>query len=96
MAREWCGLSNFQSMSRGNRMSVIIDSLKKQNTFLQGEIERFATAVDELAARLASTQAQLAAHQPQPEFVPASTDNDVSVIDAEAMISPITAEANKN
>ncbi|MDX3929236.1 MAG: hypothetical protein QHC90_25970 [Shinella sp.] len=41
-------------------MSVLIDSLKAQNAFLQSEVERFAKAVDNLAAQLAEVQDRLA------------------------------------
>jgi chaperonin cofactor prefoldin len=42
-------------------MTVLVDSLKKQNEFLQAEVERFANAVDDLAQRLAQVSAQLEA-----------------------------------
>jgi len=45
-------------------MSVIIDSLKKQNAFLQGEVERFAKAVDDLANQLADAQSRLSQYEP--------------------------------
>lgn len=32
---------------------TIINSLKSQNAFLQGEVERFATAIDNLSQQLA-------------------------------------------
>ncbi len=46
---------------------TIINSLKSQNAFLQGEIERFATAVDNLSQQLAAALNRL---KPlDPEFV---------------------------
>jgi hypothetical protein len=44
-------------------VSVIIDSLKKQNAFLQGEVERFANAVDNLSMRLDAALKQLQAYE---------------------------------
>lgn len=48
-------------------MSVLIDSLKKQNSMLQSEVERFAVAVDDLSAKLAGACNRLRPHDP--EFV---------------------------
>ena len=45
-------------------MSVLIDSLKAQNAFLQSEVERFAKAVDSLASQLAQAQERLAGFEP--------------------------------
>ncbi|CAN7338127.1 hypothetical protein LJR251_001876 [Rhizobium rhizogenes] len=67
-------------------MSTLAESLKKQNGLLQGEVERFANAVDSLAAQLVDAQNQLKALQAvQPEIAP--TENSVlidgEVVDAE-------------
>lgn len=48
---------------------TIISSLKSQNAFLQGEIERFATAVDNLSQQLADALNRLKPHDA--EFVAA-------------------------
>lgn len=55
-------------------MSVIIDSLKKQNTFLQGEVERFANAVDNLAQQLSEALDRLKQYEPELEQEPDETD----------------------
>lgn len=43
---------------------TIINSLKSQNAFLRGEIERFATAVDNLSQQLADALNRLKPHDP--------------------------------
>jgi hypothetical protein len=49
-------------------VSVIIDSLKAQNAFLQGEVERFSNAVDNLSVQLADAKTRLAKYeQAQPD-----------------------------
>lgn len=45
-------------------MSVLVDSLKKQNAFLQDEVERFGRSVDSLSARLADALNRLREHDP--------------------------------
>lgn len=45
-------------------MSTIVDSLKKQNAMLQGEVERFAGAVDSLSAKLSDAYGLLRPHEP--------------------------------
>jgi cell division septum initiation protein DivIVA len=56
-------------------MSTLAESLKKQNELLQGEVERFANAVDGLAAQLVEAQNQIKALQAaRPEMVPAEND----------------------
>lgn len=45
-------------------MSVLVDSLKKQNAFLQDEVERFGRSVDSLSARLADALTRLREHDP--------------------------------
>ncbi|MBB3607356.1 hypothetical protein [Rhizobium sp. BK602] len=56
-------------------MSSLTASLKKQNEFLQGEVERFANAVDSLAAQLAEAQNRIKALEvPGSEVVPAEPD----------------------
>ncbi|MGV1833929.1 hypothetical protein ACQZ6C_04145 [Rhizobium rhizogenes] len=56
-------------------MSTLAESLKKQNEFLQGEIERFANAVDSLAAQLVDAQNQFKAlRDVQSEMMPADSD----------------------
>ncbi|HEX8048429.1 hypothetical protein [Rhizobium sp.] len=55
-------------------MSTLAESLKKQNEFLQDEIERFANAVDSLASQFVDAQNQLKALQVvQPEIMPVDT-----------------------
>ncbi|MDL2397474.1 hypothetical protein [Rhizobium mayense] len=44
-------------------MSALSNSLKKQNEFLQGEIERVANVVDDLAEQLAQARVQPEAKQ---------------------------------
>lgn len=52
-------------------MSSLTESLKKQNEFLQSEVERFAKAVDSLAAQLVEARNQIKAlEEPQSEVVP--------------------------
>lgn len=46
-------------------MSVYADSLKKQNAFLQTEIERYANAVDNLSVQLAQERERSAALEQQ-------------------------------
>ncbi len=46
---------------------TIIRSLKSQNTFLQGELENFAHAIDSLSQQLADALNRL--KQYEPEFV---------------------------
>lgn len=61
-------------------MSTIADSLRKQNTMLQGEVERFAAAVDNLSAQLSEAYAVLRRYDPAyvavklGEEMPASAD----------------------
>lgn len=56
-------------------MSTLAQSLKKQNEFLQAEIERYANAVDNLAAQLVEAQNQIKTYQGiQPEMIPAEHD----------------------
>lgn len=45
-------------------MSTLADSLKKQNAMLQGEVERFAAAVDSLSAQLSEAYSVLRQHDP--------------------------------
>lgn len=63
-------------------MSTLTESLKKQNEFLQTEVERFANAIDSLAAQLVDAQNQLKVLQTaRAEMVPA--DSSVAIeIDA--------------
>lgn len=61
-------------------MCTLAESLKKQNEFLQGEVERFANAVDALAAQLVDTQNQLKtlqAGQPAPTESSILVDSEV-------------------
>ncbi|CAN7432613.1 hypothetical protein LJR251_002759 [Rhizobium rhizogenes] len=63
-------------------MSTLSESLKKQNELLQGEVERFANAIDSLAAQLVDAQNQLKALQAmRAEMMPADTG---VVIEADA------------
>jgi len=56
-------------------MSSLAASLKKQNEFLQGEVERFANAVDNLAEQLVEAQNRIKTCQGiQPEMIPAEHD----------------------
>lgn len=66
-------------------MSVLVDSLKKQNEFLQAEVERFAQAIDDLAAQLAQTRAELKAKQ-EAEIAPEMAS------DGEALVNPTIVE----
>jgi hypothetical protein len=55
-------------------MSTLSESLKKQNEFLQAETERFANAIDSLAAQLVDAQNQLKALQAtRAEMMPADS-----------------------
>ncbi|WP_320188906.1 hypothetical protein RMS29_028270 (plasmid) [Agrobacterium rosae] len=45
-------------------MSVLVDSLKRQNALLQEEVERFGRSVDSLSARLADALTRLRVHDP--------------------------------
>ncbi|MBN8949127.1 MULTISPECIES: hypothetical protein [unclassified Rhizobium] len=55
-------------------MSTYLNSLKKQNEFLQGEVERFANAVDRLADQLSEAQSQLQAQSEPVEVDPSPTN----------------------
>ncbi|QND47651.1 hypothetical protein HB780_18390 [Rhizobium lusitanum] len=75
-------------------MSTLAESLKKQNEFLQGEVERFANAVDALAAQLVDAQKQIKALEAvRPEMVP--VDNGM-LIDGDALAAQkVTAASVK-
>jgi chaperonin cofactor prefoldin len=66
-------------------MTVLVDSLKKQNEFLKAEIERFAQAIDNLAAQLVQTRAELKAKQ-EAEIGPET------VSDGQVIINPPIVE----
>ncbi|AVA22175.1 MULTISPECIES: hypothetical protein [unclassified Rhizobium] len=66
-------------------MSTFVNSLKKQNEFLQGEVERFASAVDDLAGQLAQARAQLEAKQ---RVGVASERSEMEPADDTTMIAP--------
>lgn len=59
-------------------MSTMIDSLKKQNAMLQGEVERFATAVDNLSAQLSEAYSILREHEPA--FVAAKLGEEMQAV----------------
>jgi cell division septum initiation protein DivIVA len=75
-------------------MSTLAESLKKQNEFLQGEVERFANAVDALAAQLVDAQKQIKALEAaRSEMVP--VDNGM-LIDGDARAAQeVTAASEK-
>lgn len=75
-------------------MSVLVDSLKRQNALLQEEWERFGRSVDSLSARLADALNRLRVHDPV--YVAQALGETVSQVEAVAPQHPLPAEENQN